>query len=71
MFRAMVQINDGDLLLVAHRDSLEEAARLIEELSTYWPRKYVVLDSSGNEVDFAAHTTIGRERNTSSPVSQL
>jgi hypothetical protein len=71
MYRVMVQLQDGGFLLVAHRECLDDAARLIEELGTCWPRMYVVLDSSGNEVDFVGHATTGPERDVASPVSQL
>jgi hypothetical protein len=71
MYRVMVQLQDGEFLLVAHRESLDEAAQLIEELGTYWPRTYLVLDTSGNEVDFAGQAPIGPEPHGASRVSQL
>lgn len=64
MYQVMAQLDDGEFLIVAYRDNLEEAAELIEGLNSYWPREYLVCDSQGNEVDLTTYTVTGPERRT-------
>ena len=51
MYCVFVQLDDGEFQIVASRDEIEEAAQLIDGLNAYWPRKYVVRDSEGNDID--------------------
>jgi hypothetical protein len=68
MYQVLVQIDDHEFVIVACRDELKEAIHLIEELSAYWPRDYVVRDPEGNDVDLTRYTAIGLERGTASPI---
>ena len=69
MYRELAQLDYGEFLIVACRGKLEEAVQLIEGLNAYWPRKYVVRDSEGNDVDLTRNTAIEPERGTPSPIS--
>ena len=50
MYCVLVQLDNGELRVVASRDDLEEAVQLIEELNAYWPRTYFVRDSEGSDI---------------------
>jgi hypothetical protein len=62
MYCVLVQLDDGEFVVVASRDELEEAVQLIEGLNAHWPREYVVRDSNGNDVELIKYTAIEPER---------
>jgi hypothetical protein len=68
MYQVLVQLDDCEFAIVACRHELKEVIFLIEGLSAYWPREYVVRDSEGNDVDLTRYTTMGLERGTSSAI---
>jgi hypothetical protein len=69
MYRIFAQLDGGEYLFVAGREELEEALHLVEGLSAYWPRKYVVRDSEGCEVDLTTYTGIEPERDAASSLN--
>jgi len=50
VYNVFVRLGDGEFLLVASRDELEQAVQLMEELEASWRHEYVVRDSEGNDV---------------------
>jgi hypothetical protein len=68
MYQVLVQLDDREFVVVACRDEVKEAVHLIEELSAYWPREYVVRDSEGNNIDLTRYATIGVERGAGPPI---
>jgi len=69
MYRVFVELEGGDSLFVAHREDLEEAIQLVEGLSAYWPRKYVVRDSEGCEIDLTTYTGTQPDRDAASRIN--
>jgi hypothetical protein len=69
MYQVLAQLDDGEFLIVACRDELEEAVQLIEGLNAYWPRKYLVRDSEGNDLHLTRYAAIEPEHGAASPVS--
>jgi hypothetical protein len=61
MYRIFVQLDDREFVIVACCDELQEAVELIEGLSAYWPREYVVRDSEGHDVDITRYTAMEPE----------
>jgi hypothetical protein len=51
MYNVFTQLVDGYILFIASRDDLDEAIQLIADLNATWPRKYIVRDSEGRDVD--------------------
>ena len=51
MYSVFVRLDDGEFLFVASREEPDQAAQLVQELNSNWPREHAVRDSSGNEVD--------------------
>jgi hypothetical protein len=50
MYDLLRQLENGEFVHLESCDSLEQAARRVEELNAIWPGKYVVRDSKGNDV---------------------
>ena len=69
MYCVLVQLDDGEFVVVASRDELEAAVQVIEGLNAHWPREYVVRDSKGNDVDLIRYTAIQPELGAASPVN--
>ena len=68
MYRIFVQLDDREFVIVACRDELQEAVHLIEGLSNYWPREYVVRDSEGHDVDITRSIAIEPECGVALPI---
>lgn len=51
MYTVFTRLTDGELLLVASRDNLDQAIHLARELKTNWPREYFVKDSEGHKFE--------------------
>lgn len=69
MYRVFVQLDGGEYLFVAGREELEEALDLVEGLISYWPRKYVVRDPVGCDIDLITSIASEPERDTALPLS--
>ena len=50
MYHVYVKQRDGEFLLVASREELEEATALVQEFSSHYPHEYVIRDSEGKDV---------------------
>ncbi len=55
MYTVFTRLADGELLLVATREEVEQAVRLARELNASWPHEYVVRDSEGNDFKVYDH----------------
>ena len=69
MYRVLAQLDDGEFLIVACRDKLEEAIQLLQRLKAYWPREYVVRDSQGHDVDLGRYPGTEPECGAASSIS--
>jgi hypothetical protein len=52
------------LAQLASRAELEQAVELAKALKAAWPRKYLVCDPEGNDVDLTEYAAIEPERGT-------
>jgi hypothetical protein len=51
VFSLFVRLGDGEFLLIASRDELEQARLLLQEFKANWPDEYYVLrDDEDNDV---------------------
>ena len=51
MYSVFTKNSDGEFILIAFCDDLEEAVKLVKTLGAEWPREYVVRDSKGKDVE--------------------
>ena len=51
MYSIFTKLGDGEFLLIASDDELEQVVKLLEKLNDIWPHEYVVRDLSGNDVN--------------------
>jgi len=51
VYSLFVRLGDGEFLLIASREELEQARHLLQEFKANWPDEYYVLrDREGNDV---------------------
>jgi hypothetical protein len=48
MYTLFTRLMDGELILVASREDVNQAVHLAHSLNASWPREYVVQDPLGN-----------------------
>jgi hypothetical protein len=48
MYTVLTRLGNGELILVASREDMNQAVRLAQSLNASWPREYVVRDPQGN-----------------------
>ena len=48
MYTVFTRLGDGELILVASREDVNQAVNLAQSLNASWPREYVVRDPQGN-----------------------
>ena len=58
MYRVFRQLESGQLIHVAWRDQLEEAAELVEGLRAEFPGEYVVRNSEDKDIELPGRPAI-------------
>ncbi len=51
MYKVLVKLDDGEFLVLATYDLLEEATELVNKLKTNWPHEYAIRDSEDNNLE--------------------